>query len=383
MHHLPQNWIITGLAVVGVGILLSFLIEFIAAGLDKGEARWARAVRRRLGVAEGKPILELRWITLMSQLVLWPVAGYVLLHVWGLHDLGRSFFDALLGGGFKIGSTQIVPGKILLGLFAFVLLFTFTRWFKRKLENDWLPLTRMEPSVRMSLATLFGYATFTLAALIGLSAAGLDLSKIAIVAGALSVGIGFGLQNIVNNFVSGLILLFERPVRVGDTIKVSGTEGVVRSIRIRATELQTGDHISVLVPNSVLLSSALENLNYRDNIGAATVNVIVTYDTEPEQVRTLLLQAAADHPQVIRQGQRYGVSGPVVLLKDFGERGLSFDLVVNVREIGGRGVVASDLRFAIHRAFREKGVEIPVTQRAVLMRAAAETHEEAAAEDGV
>lgn len=368
MPNLPPNWIISGLAVLAGGVALSFLLEYLERSLDEGRSRWARAVRRWLGVEEGKRILELRWITLMTQLVLWPLAGYVLLHLWGLHDLGRDFVDALVGGGFKVGSTQVVPGKILVGVLAFVLLFTFTRWFKRKLELDWLPMTSLESSVRLSLATIFGYVTFILAALIGLSAAGLDLTKLAIVAGALSVGIGFGLQNIFNNFVSGLILLFERPVRVGDYVKVGNTEGIVRSIRIRATELENYDHVSVIVPNSALISSEVENWNYRNSLGRIIIPIGVAYGTEPELVRTLLLQAAADHPQVIREGQRLAVGGPFVVFKDFGDSSLVFELRANIADIGSKLIIASDLRFAIHRACQERGIELPFPQRDVWVR---------------
>ena len=349
MIDLPQNWIQTGLVVVAGGALLSWLIEWLASTLDEGRYGWQRAMRRRLGVVPDKKITELRWITLAMQLTLWPLLGYVLLRLWGLDDLGRDFVDKLLGGGFAIGNTSIVPGKILLGLLAFLLLVTFTRWFKRKLENDWLPLTRMEPSVRMSVATLYGYITFIIAMLIGLSAAGLDLSKIAIVAGALSVGIGFGLQNIVNNFVSGLILLFERPVRLGDYIKVGNTEGFVRQIRIRSTELEDGDRVSIIVPNSALLNAEVQNFNYRNSLGRVIVGVTVSHGSDPEKVRDVLLEAAAAHPQVIQGGERMDILGPAVTFKDIGEANLRFELSAAVRDILSRGGIASELRFDILR----------------------------------
>lgn len=349
MFALPSNWIETGLAVMAGGALLSWLIEWLASTLDEGRYGWQRALRRRLGVVPDKKITELRWITLAMQLTLWPLLGYVLLRLWGLDDLGRDFVDKLLGGGFAIGNTSIVPGKILLGLIAFLLLVTFTRWFKRKLENDWLPLTRMEPSVRMSVATLYGYVTFIIAMLIGLSAAGLDLSKIAIVAGALSVGIGFGLQNIVNNFVSGLILLFERPVRLGDYIKVGNAEGFVRQIRIRSTELENGDRVSIIVPNSVLLNAEVQNFNYRNSLGRVIVEITVSHGSDPEKVRAVLLDAAAAHPQVIRAGERMDIVGPAVTFKDIGEANLRFELSAAVRDILSRGGIASELRFDILR----------------------------------
>lgn len=365
MIDLPSNWIQTGLAVLLGGMLLTAALEWLERTLNSGRYGWQRELRRRLGVAPDKSITELRWITLATQLTLWPVLGYLLLHLWGLHDLGRDVFDKLLGGGFTVGSTTIVPGKILLGLLAFLLLVTFTRWFKRKLEKDWLPMTRMEPSVRMSVATLYGYVTFIIALLIGLSAAGLDLSKIAIVAGALSVGIGFGLQNIVNNFVSGLILLFERPVRLGDYIKVGSAEGFVRQIRIRSTELEDGDRVSIIVPNSVLLNAEVQNFNYRNSLGRVIVGVGVAYQTDPELVRSELLAVAREHEQVIQDGERMDVPGPFVAFTALADSTLNFELRACIRDIYAKLAVASDLRFAIYKRFRERGIEIPFPQRDV------------------
>lgn len=368
MIDLPSNWIHTGLAVAVGGMLLSWAIEWIARTLDEGRYGWQRSLRRRLGVAPEARITELRWATLAVQLTLWPLLGYVLLRLWGLDELGRDFVDKLMGTGLAIGSTSIVPGKVLLGLIAFLLLVTFTRWFKRKLENDWLPMTRMEPSVRMSVATLYGYVTFIIALLIGLSAAGLDLSKVAIVAGALSVGIGFGLQNIVNNFVSGLILLFERPVRLGDYIKVGSTEGFVRQIRIRSTELENADRVSIIVPNSVLLNAEVENYNYRNSLGRVVVAVGVAYDTDPETVRATLLAVAQEHPLVIQEGERLDVPGPFVAFTELADSTLNFELRACIRDIYSKLGVASDLRFAIYRRFRELGIEIPFPQRDVWIR---------------
>ena len=365
MFDLPENWIITGIAVFAVGAVLSWAIEFLASSLDQGRYRWQQSLRRRLGVAPEQRLAELRWVTLALQLILWPLLGYVLLRLWGLHELGRSLVDTLLGTGLSLGNTTIVPGKVIFGLLAFFLLVTFTRWFKRKLERDWLPLTRMEPSVRMSVATLYGYITFILAMLIGLSAAGLDLSKIAIVAGALSVGIGFGLQNIVNNFVSGLILLFERPVRLGDYIKVGSTEGFVRQIRIRSTELENGDRVSIIVPNSVLLGAEVENWNYRNSLGRVVVGVTVASHADPEAVRAAMLEVAAQHPLILQGGERMDVPGPMVQFKEFGDTTLRFELSAGVRDILAKGGVASDLRFALHQHMRERGIAMPSAQRDV------------------
>ena len=361
MQELPPNWIYTGLAVLAGGIFLSWLVQWLAGSLDEGRHAWSKALRRRMGVLPDRKIGELRWVALSIQLSLWPLLGYVLLRLWNLEDLGHDFVDKLLKTGIKVGNSTIVPGKVLFGFFAFLLLVTFTRMFKRKLERDWLPLTHMEPSVRMSVATLFGYVTFVIAMLVGLSSAGLDLSKIALVAGALSVGIGFGLQAIVNNFVSGLILLFERPVRVGDYIKVGGSEGYVRQIRIRSTELENDDRVSVIVPNSALLSAEVQNWNYRNSLGRVLVSINVSHGSDPEAVRQLMLDAAAEHPQVFQAGERGGIAGPGVTLKEITETSLRFELGAAIRNIHARGTVSSDLRFDILRriAAADPAVKFP------------------------
>jgi len=358
-----ENAAAVTMLLVGGGAVFSLLVEWLARTLDEGRYRWQQRLRQRLGVAAGKRIVELKWLTLSYQLLLWPFIGYLLLHVWGLHDLGESVSELLTGGGLQIASVHIVPAHLLMGILWFVLLTTFSRWLKKKLEQDWLPLAHLEPSVRVSIATLFGYVTFILAAMIGLSVAGVDLSKLAIVAGALSVGIGFGLQNIFNNFVSGLILLFERPVRLGDYIKIGGAEGFVRRIRIRSTELETWDRSSVIVPNSELLSKSVENTSYHDQTGRLILPVQVTYDSDPAQVKTLLLQATEGEEGLIRDHELHGLGGPFVLFSDFDSSALRFELRAYVRDMNSKGGVASRIRYRIFELFRAAGVKMVAPQQ--------------------
>jgi small-conductance mechanosensitive channel len=247
-------------------------------------------------------------------------------------------------------------------------LFTFTRWLKHKLERDWLVRAHVEPSTREAAATLFGYATFVIAALAGMSFAGVDFGKLAIVAGALSVGIGFGLQNIVSNFVSGVILLFEQPIRTGDYVYLDGSEGTVRRMRIRATELETGDHETLIVPNSVLLSNQVRNRDLRTRYGRVVLTVKVAYGSDAGKVREILLAAAAAHPGVVAAGRIAGIAGPVVNFVDFGESALAFELQAQILEAGQKGTIASDLRFAIDAAFRRERIDMPFVQRDLHIR---------------
>ena len=363
-----ENPAIATICLIGGGVVFSFLVEWLARTLDAGRYGWQQRLRQRLGIAAGKRIVELKWLTLSYKIFLWQFIVYLLLHVWGLHDAGENMSEVLTGGGVQVASVHIVPAHLLMGILWFVLLTTFSRWLKKKLEQDWLPLAHLEASVRVSIATLFGYITFILAAMIGLSVAGVDLSKLAIVAGALSVGIGFGLQNIFNNFVSGLILLFERPVRLGDYIKIAGAEGFVRRIRIRSTELETWDRSSVIVPNSELLSKSVENTSYHDQTGRLILPVQVTYDSDPAQVKALLLKAAEGDEGLIRDNEIYGLTGPFVLFSDFESSALRFELRAYVRDMNGKAGVASRIRYRIFELFRAADVKMVMPQQEIQIK---------------
>lgn len=357
----------SGLVLV-LAALLVMLLHRIVAGINSGRHPWQQRLRQRLGVATDKPIGELRWLLLSLHLLLWPTVVWALLHIWGWHERGADLTAWLFHTGIRLGGVTVVPGKLLLGAIYFLVLLTFTRWLKRKIEQDILPRTGVETSTRQSIAAVFGYITFILAAVVGLSVAGFDFTKLAIIAGALSLGIGFGLQNIVNNFVSGLIILFERPLRLGDYVVVGQTQGFVRRIRIRATEIETWDRETVIVPNSDLLSNHLRNLNLRDRFGRVIVAVGVAYGSDTEKVKQVLMDAARAHPMVLQENEVIGISGPSVVFANFGASSLDFELRAYVRDSEQRTRTGSDLRFAIDAAFRNTGIEIPFPQQDVWVR---------------
>src|SRR3546814_49905 len=194
----------SSLAIIAAAALTSFVLHVLARSLQIGRYAWQQRLRSWLGIEPGRRIGELSWLVVSIELLLWPCVLYLLLHVWGLHEAGEKLLRTLFSRGFTLGSTRIVIGKLLFGIVLFGVLFMFTRWLKRKLETDWLVRANVEPGTREAAATLFGYATFVIAAITGISFAGVDLGKLAIVDGALSVGIGFGLQNVVRHFVSGV-----------------------------------------------------------------------------------------------------------------------------------------------------------------------------------
>jgi potassium efflux system protein len=264
--------------------------------------------------------------------------------------------------GFKLGDLHLSFQALLTAAVVLVLLLVVTRVAQRWLEVELLPRTRIEPSLQLSIVTIFGYVGAITAIALALTGLGFDLQKIALIAGALSVGIGFGLQSIVSNFVSGLILLTERPIRVGDSIVVKGEEGWVRRVRVRATEIETYDRASVIIPNSELISGVVKNWTRANTLGRIVVKVGVAYDSNPDQVREILSEIARAHPLVVQ------APPPAVFLASFGESALEFELRCVVADVEKGLLVKSDLHYAIIKAFRKTGIEIPYPQRELRWR---------------
>lgn len=344
---------------------LSTLIREILDGFDQGGHRWQRWLRRNLGLDHGEGFPGLMWLRAVFLIVLWAALALALLKVWGLPESRFTTIFTYIFEGFHIGQLSIVPSRLVVGLFTFVIFLSASRWLANRLERRLLDQVRIDPGTRHAMVTISIYTGFIIAVLIGLSVAGVDFASIAIVAGALSVGIGFGLQNIVNNFVSGIILLFERPIRKGDWVVVGGTEGIVKLISVRSTRLQTFDRADVIVPNSELISQQVTNWTLHDLVGRLTISIGVAYGSDTEMVRNLLLEIARANPEVITDDS---APGPNVVFTTFGASTLNFDLRCMVRNVGLRGQVTSDLNFAIDKAFRERGVEMAFPQQDIHVR---------------
>ena len=339
----------------------------LTAGLNSGHHAWQRSLRTRLGLEPGEKMREATWLKWSTLLLIWGAAPLLILQWWGLGQTSRELLDKALRAGVPVGEVQIVPAKILFGIMMVALLITLIRTFTARLEHGVLARTPMDPAVRESVATLIGYVAIAIAVVFALNVAGVDLSKMAFIVGALGVGIGFGLQNIVNNFVSGLIILFERPIRTGDYITIGGNEGFVRKIRIRATEMETLDHQHLIIPNSLYISEPVTNWSLRDPYLRITVPVGVAYGSDTELVKRLLLQVAHQHPLVLGPEQTEAPA-PVVQFSSFGDNSLNFELKIYVREVAKRYMVRSDINFAIDAAFREHQVNIPFPQRELWFR---------------
>ncbi len=350
--------------------LVKRLLAELFDGLDRGTRPWHRRLRRALNLKPGARVPALSWVRALVAISIWAVFALAVARIWGLSAATMQRMEDLVVGGFRVGSLTIYPLRIVLALATFALLYAFSGWLRARLDRRWLAKTPMEPGAREALVSITGYAGAVIAIVAGLAVAGLEFGNLAIIAGALSVGVGFGLQNIVNNFVSGLILLFERPIKRGDWIVVGDIEGYVKSIRIRSTQIQTFDRADVIVPNSELISGKVTNWMLHDPRGRVRVPMGVAYGSDTQKVKQILLDVAKAHPEVIDDGS---MPAPTVLFREFGDSSLNFELRAFVRHIDSRLQVISDLNFAIDAAFREYGIEIPFPQRDIHVRGVPES----------
>lgn len=270
-------------------------------------------------------------------------------------DYLQEIFTATL---FTLSDSEVSLVTILYFLFAFVFLAFISKRIKNILTNKILARTTMDPGVRASVGSLTRLIILIIGTIIIIQSAGIDLSALTILAGALGVGIGFGLQNITDNFISGLIILFEKPIKVGDRIEVGDVQGNVISISFRATQVLTNDNISIIVPNSEFISSKVINWSHNDRNIRFRIPVGVSYNEDPDKVSKILLEVAENNPNILK------IPVPSVLFDEYGDSSLNFFLAVWTSSHTDKPrVLKSQIYFEIFRRFKEEGVEIPFPQR--------------------
>lgn len=387
-----QGWIRTTTLVAGVALILISLVGYVALaafiatqivvtgalliviyfGLLSAKSVMVEGAfaASPLGVTLSKSVqlseqnanrLGLLFGILIYLLILGLGLSFILLQ-WGFASEevmsgALALFTHLQIGGINISLLNIGIGLILFGIGYFA-----TRHFQQWLDRNVLVRGKVELGVRNSIRKVIGYFGIALAAMIAISAAGFDLSNLALVAGALSLGIGFGLQTIVSNFVSGLILLAERPFKAGDWVETTSVQGIVKEISVRATEIETFSRKSVIVPNSELVNGAVGNWTHRNPIGRIEVMVGVSYDNSPQRIIDLLIEIADQNPNVLKTPE------PSVEFADFGASSLDFVIRAFLSDIGNGLTVRNELRIAIYERFKEENIEIPFPHREVFVR---------------
>ena len=367
-----SSFVLGGLLSTTIGLAITLLIyrllKDLCDGLDEGRLEWEASFRQLIGLKKDGPVPGLIWIRAIIFTVLWGGFTILVFYIWRLDDPWLTIISGYITEGFQVGSLNVTPRLLASGMLALLILLSLTRYAKNHILPHGLKHTRLDRGAKEAVTSLFGYAGVAIAILVALSITGVKMENIALIAGALSVGIGFGLQNIVNNFISGLILLFERPIRTGDWIITGDTEGYVKSINIRSTQIQTFDQSDVIVPNSELITAKVTNWMLRDAHGRITISVGVGYDSDVEKVHRILLDIAHNHPMVMNDKNKYKykkISPPKVLFRNFGDSALNFELRCFIYDIDHRLNVISEMNFSIIKAFREEGIEIPFPQRVV------------------
>jgi small-conductance mechanosensitive channel len=286
--------------------------------------------------------------------------------IWGARTSDLQDMWLMLSEGVKLGDTRFSLSDLLTFALVFSIGYTITRLLQSGLRTAVLPKTNIDGGAQNALVTGLGYVGIFLAAAIAITSTGIDLSSLAIVAGALSVGIGFGLQAIVSNFVSGIILLIERPIRLGDWIDVAGKSGIVSKISVRSTIIETFDHSEVIVPNADFITGTVTNRTRNNKRGRVKVPVGVSYDSDPEQVKEILLDIVDGNSAVLK------LPAPQVYLMNFGSDSIDFEIRGILRNVDNVISAHSEMNFEILRRFKQAGIEIPFGQREIRIKNADE-----------
>lgn len=286
--------------------------------------------------------------------------------IWGARVVDIQDVWLSLKDGIVLGDTRISISDFITFVIIFFIGYTLTRLLQSALRLSVLPNTKIDTGAQNALVTGVGYIGIFFSALIAITSMGLDLSSLAIVAGALSVGIGFGLQAIVSNFLSGIILLVERPIKVGDWIQVGAYSGYVSKIAVRSTTIDTFDQANVIIPNADFISGTVTNMTHLSKRGRVKVPVGVAYDSDPVFVKEILMDIVSSNANILKS------PGPSVFLLGFGPDSIDFEIRGILRDVNSITSTRSEINFEILRRFAQEGIEIPFGQRDITIKNAAE-----------
>lgn len=350
--------------VINGAVVVTMYLGFLTARAVSDEnalagTKLGRAIQTRFGIDE----TTLDQLGLVASIVInifVILLGIpVILLLWGFQWSEMVAWFLTIATGFQIGSVNISLVQMAVGVLLFALFYFFTRWFQGWLDTRVMARGKLDSGVRNSIRTAVGYLGLGIAGVIGISAAGINLSSLALVAGGLSLGIGFGMQAIVSNFVSGLILLAERPFKVGDWIETGGVGGIVKKISVRATEVETFQRQSIIIPNSSFINGNVGNWTHRNKLGRVDIPIGVSHKVDPRRVHAILMDIARGHPLVLKNPE------PFVAFKAIVESTMEFEMRVHLADLSNSGTVQNDIRFTLIDRFAEEGIEIPYPQRDV------------------
>ena len=269
----------------------------------------------------------------------------------------QEILDILKKNLVSLGDVTITPAVLLTVLLILLGAFWVSRLLRGMLRRNVFRRTHLNIGTQETICRILHYIIMLMGVFIAIQQIGIDLTTLAAISAVLMVGIGFGLQNVTSNFVSTLILLFERPVQVGDFVEVSGVQGRIRRIKTRSSVVETLDNVSIIVPNSNFITQNVTNWSYRDSKVRIHISVGVSYGSDVELVEETLLDVGRDHAEVLLNPE------PTVQFLEFGDSSLNFDLLVWINDASRQYLVRSDLNFAVVKAFREQGITIPFPQR--------------------
>lgn len=339
---------LASLAVIAIAIYLHRSIRMILAALVAGPLYAYRKV--------------LHFIPLLTGLLLLAGSLIAIALIWGYRWQQINDAITLMRTGVTFGDIRVSAGDAITFVFVFIVGYFVTRSAQRFLSSSILPEFGLDRGGQAAIVTGIGYLGVILAALVAFVSTGLDLSSLAFVAGALSVGLGFGLQSVVENFTSGVILLFERPIKEGDWVEVGEHSGIVRKIAVRSTLIETFDRHHIIIPNSQFITGSVKNLSFSGAPTRIMVPIGVTYEADVDRVKSLLLEIACANPLVLTAPE------PFVSFAEFGESSIDFWLYCFVADVTTGAGTASELKFEIARQFRSEGIEIPYPQRDIRIR---------------
>ena len=353
--------------MLGGGLFVSAFLAVVAyVVIQVADGLLAYALRvwplQRLGMVEKhRGLLAHR----AHRLFCWIMAGTWLagtLDYIGLLEPALALGQAAMAAELQRGAISLSLGDILVLVLTVWVAFLLSRFIRFVLDEDVYPRIGLTLGLSYMISSLLHYAILFLGFLLAIAALGVDLNKVTVLAGAFGVGLGFGLQGVVNNFVSGLIVLFERPISVGDVIQMGELGGEVRRIGIRSTTVRTGEGAEVIVPNASLVAEKVTNWTLSDRMRRIDVSVGVAYGTAPDKVLDLLRGVAGAHPHILAEPE------PVAFFTGFGESAMNFELHTWTNRFDQWGAIRSDLNIAVYEALRAARMEIPFPQRDVRLR---------------